>query len=621
MKKLLTLIYLIIFSALIFSTDIYAAENASHKLYLDITFKENLFFDKYDVDLYVDDQKIDTLEYASPFTKLVDVTGSKHTVTFYKSSNYDYYGSEEIEINSDATYRATIQTEGKKVKIVSSDISENLDGSSIEVEDVSLMFLPDAMELLKSLGLNAITYKSADGGKIQKEANWIVLSQSIDPGNAIDKNDELILTCQKITDFVTEKFVGLSVPDAINTANELPYEISFVDPLIGRNMYNVFCEASEDELIQWSVESAVPVDSNQKVAVLNVVFQGQTVVPHVEGMSLKNAITEMHTARLSNVHGLSSEGREIKDADADKWKVITQSEDGGETVNADKEITLSCEAYAELSEITAYKIIYQAPEDAAAEGPTKTEERTHKETEPEIADKSEVEAESATEAKTEPVTEAKTSVAAESKRETVSGRRGTDVAPLVSAAGSAAAVVSAENRNTDATASGTDSVADKQEETTAETNAETAAERPTETERPRKKTTYTTTSNINVRSSPSTDGQLLGQYSAYAQISVYAIENGWAWIDYGGTDAYVSANYIQKGVIMNIQTPETDAPAVNETRSVPQTESSYQEPMVWISGSGTKYHSRSSCSNMRDPWQVTISEAQSIGRTPCKKCN
>ena len=42
--------------------------------------------------------------------------------------------------------------------------------------------------------------------------------------------------------------------------------------------------------------------------------------------------------------------------------------------------------------------------------------------------------------------------------------------------------------------------------------------------------------------------------------------------------------------------------------------------MVWISGSGTKYHSKSSCSNMKNPWQVTVEEAQAQGRQPCKKC-
>ena len=42
--------------------------------------------------------------------------------------------------------------------------------------------------------------------------------------------------------------------------------------------------------------------------------------------------------------------------------------------------------------------------------------------------------------------------------------------------------------------------------------------------------------------------------------------------------------------------------------------------MVWISGSGKKYHRSSSCSNMKNPWQVTVEEAQSQGRQPCKKC-
>ena len=45
-----------------------------------------------------------------------------------------------------------------------------------------------------------------------------------------------------------------------------------------------------------------------------------------------------------------------------------------------------------------------------------------------------------------------------------------------------------------------------------------------------------------------------------------------------------------------------------------------QEQMVWIPQSGSKYHSNSSCSGMNNPRQVTISEAQSMGYEPCKKC-
>ena len=46
------------------------------------------------------------------------------------------------------------------------------------------------------------------------------------------------------------------------------------------------------------------------------------------------------------------------------------------------------------------------------------------------------------------------------------------------------------------------------------------------------------------------------------------------------------------------------------------------ETMVWIpTNGGTKYHTRAGCSNMEDPEQVTQSEAESRGFTPCKRCH
>ena len=45
-----------------------------------------------------------------------------------------------------------------------------------------------------------------------------------------------------------------------------------------------------------------------------------------------------------------------------------------------------------------------------------------------------------------------------------------------------------------------------------------------------------------------------------------------------------------------------------------------RETMVWIPKSGSKYHSDPDCSNMKDPTQVSLSQAESMGYTPCKKC-
>ena len=45
------------------------------------------------------------------------------------------------------------------------------------------------------------------------------------------------------------------------------------------------------------------------------------------------------------------------------------------------------------------------------------------------------------------------------------------------------------------------------------------------------------------------------------------------------------------------------------------------EPLVWIPKSGSKYHATSTCSGMKNPVQVTLSEARDGGYEPCKKCH
>lgn len=45
------------------------------------------------------------------------------------------------------------------------------------------------------------------------------------------------------------------------------------------------------------------------------------------------------------------------------------------------------------------------------------------------------------------------------------------------------------------------------------------------------------------------------------------------------------------------------------------------ESLVWIPKSGSKYHATSTCSSMKNPVQVTLSEARDGGYEPCKKCH
>mgnify|MGYP000548907582 FL=1 len=69
---------------------------------------------------------------------------------------------------------------------------------------------------------------------------------------------------------------------------------------------------------------------------------------------------------------------------------------------------------------------------------------------------------------------------------------------------------------------------------------------------------------------------------------------------------------------------EAAAPQVEEKQQAVEepvvSNNSGSSTMVWISKSGKKYHRSSSCSNMKNPSQVTLEKAQSLGYTPCSKC-
>ena len=52
-----------------------------------------------------------------------------------------------------------------------------------------------------------------------------------------------------------------------------------------------------------------------------------------------------------------------------------------------------------------------------------------------------------------------------------------------------------------------------------------------------------------------------------------------------------------------------------------ETNSSSASVMVWIPETGTKYHSNSSCSGMKNPTQVTKEQAIGLGYDPCSRCH
>ena len=75
----------------------------------------------------------------------------------------------------------------------------------------------------------------------------------------------------------------------------------------------------------------------------------------------------------------------------------------------------------------------------------------------------------------------------------------------------------------------------------------------------------------------------------------------------------------QTGTTQNSQSNSTTS---NNSASQEITSQQPVTQTVWIasSGNGTKYHSNPNCSNMKNPIELSIEDAEAKGYTPCKKC-
>ena len=65
----------------------------------------------------------------------------------------------------------------------------------------------------------------------------------------------------------------------------------------------------------------------------------------------------------------------------------------------------------------------------------------------------------------------------------------------------------------------------------------------------------------------------------------------------------------------------TETSQTTKVTETTQATSTTSEKMVWIPNSGTKYHSKPSCSNMKNPSQITLSKAKQLGYEPCSRCH
>ncbi len=133
------------------------------KIYLDINFNGNIIFDKYNVDLYLDGDKIAELEHGIDYIDAVNLEKGKHVLKFVSEEDEEVSSSESFTIKKNSNFQCTIETHKDSIDITDINFIESLKGIELEMPDVTNELLTEANSILKDSGLENYSSKAQEG--------------------------------------------------------------------------------------------------------------------------------------------------------------------------------------------------------------------------------------------------------------------------------------------------------------------------------------------------------------------------------------------------------------------------------------------------------------------------
>ena len=123
-------------------------------------------------------------------------------------------------------------------------------------------------------------------------------------------------------------------------------------------------------------------------------------------------------------------------------------------------------------------------------------------------------------------------------------------------------------------------------------------------------TDYQASADLNIRSKASTKAKVLGTLSKGDTVKVYSIDGDWA--------KYLA----EMGTISVAKISSSSSSGSSGGGSGSSSGGGSSDIMVWLTATGSKYHSTNHCgrTNPNKAYQVTKSQAEAQGYGPCSKC-
>lgn len=134
-----------------------------------------------------------------------------------------------------------------------------------------------------------------------------------------------------------------------------------------------------------------------------------------------------------------------------------------------------------------------------------------------------------------------------------------------------------------------------------------------------------TTDRLNLREGPGKEYDVLKVIPFGEKVPCKSFSGDWVETSYSGQNGYVLFSYLSKErADPNQRTYEESRQEIHENsvETIDNSDNYASETWVWISATGSKYHSRPDCGNM-DPsraYEETLSDAIDEGYTRCQNC-
>ncbi|MBO4927100.1 MAG: PASTA domain-containing protein [Clostridiales bacterium] len=161
----------------------------------DITYNENIALAKYSVVLYLDGEKVDTIEHGKFYLNAVSTTAGEHEVRLEKRGDDSCATTLKLTISGDCTLILEITSHLSEIEINNSRKVDSLMETDVEMPDVTEMRLDKAIETLTEAGFRNISTESEK--IIIIRSNWVVISQNAKAGQMTNRATEIVLTCEK----------------------------------------------------------------------------------------------------------------------------------------------------------------------------------------------------------------------------------------------------------------------------------------------------------------------------------------------------------------------------------------------------------------------------------------